>query len=236
MAIFSPRRKKPKNGHFLLFLIKKFKFEKSSNMNYLGYIDFMSSYHPVDTKINSHRLSWSSCAVSTWSFLSETRYTWYGIRNTNIVKIYFSSTGDKWSPWENSSNPAKKKLGVTEYAGGRSHLKNELRYCSKPKAWNTCSDQFCNIHFRRCLKNAVSVFRLPLADLTYRQDNMLSQILRYEFIMFFWILFLNFEVCNIHVCLICILRHFYYIFYWAYVFFQIVRLNAELSGFLTIWH
>ena len=40
---------------------------------------------------------------------------------------YILFSGQKWSPYENSSDPAKIKKGVTEYAGGRPHVKNELR-------------------------------------------------------------------------------------------------------------
>ena len=62
--------------------------------------------------------------------------------------------GDKWSPYENS---ASEKLGVTEYAGGSAHTKNELR---------------------KCMRHVVKVFEVPLADLTYRQKNMFSQLIR----------------------------------------------------------
>ena len=46
--------------------------------------------------------------------------------------------GNKWSPYENGSGS---ELGVTEYAGGHSWFKSELR---------------------RNLSNMVDVFRLPL--------------------------------------------------------------------------
>lgn len=68
--------------------------------------------------------------------------------------MYIFIKGVKWSPYENAAGCQK---GVTEYAGG-------------------VSERFGK-RLQKSLAKIVSVFRLPCADLTHRQANVLAQVI-----------------------------------------------------------
>ena len=64
------------------------------------------------------------------------------------ISLTFCFKGEKWSPYS-------AEAGVTEYAGGSENMRNNLRKVLAKLLWP---------------------FRLPLADLTYRQQKLLIHL------------------------------------------------------------